>query len=678
MTRYGTFAKLRRCFALWLILLAGAQAAPIVEKVEPPNWWLGHTWNPIQLLLTGRDLEGATVAADSRAFRVAVRQTSGDGRYLFLSLDIGAGARPGKHRFRLLGPSGTADFYLALDPPAPTRGRFQGFGPDDVIYLLMTDRFSNGDPSNDSPAEFGLPADRSAAGAYHGGDFRGIRDRLGYLQDLGVTGLWMLPVYKNSSRHSSPAHGYHAVDFYAVEPRFGAMPELQELVDAAHHLGLKVMQDQVANHCGPHHPWVEAPPTGSWFHDLRLAPRLRNNFDLPALADPYARPRRRTVPLRGWFAGHLPDLDQTDPLVSDYLIQNALWWIGMTGVDGIRQDTYPYVDRPFWAKWKAAINRQFPGFFVVGEITARTPAVLSFFEGGIRRQGVDTKLDTMLDFPLHRAVRSVFAQNQPMTQLVEVLAQDFLYQRPEWLVPFVGNHDVPRFLSLAGGDISRLLMAQTFLLTTRGIPHLYYGDEIAMGKEDQGTSRSVRADFPGGFPGDTVNAFTPQGRAGDAAVVFDALRGLLHFRRAHPALRRGRLVQLLVNDDQYAFLRSTLAESVLILLNRAGPSRPIELEVDDIPLRDGLRFRSWPEGPPDLIVSGGKLQIPEPQKIHIYWTTHPQSHKAEFRSQEPEVRRDKDRDWRNARARTILDSDSKRSHQSGRKSRKMPRNGLLR
>lgn len=257
---------------------------------------------------------------------------------------------------------------------------------------------------------------------------------------------------------------------------------------------------------------------------------------------------------------------------------------------------------------------------MVGEITARTPAVLSFFEGGARRYGIDTKLPSMLDFPLHRAIRSVFAQGEPMTQLVEVLAQDSLYQRPELLVPFLGNHDVPRFLSLAGGDISRLLMAQAFLLTTRGIPHLYYGDEIAVGKEEKAGGRSsVRADFPGGFPGDPVNAFTPQGRTGDAAAVFDLLRGLLHFRQARPALRRGKLVQLLVDENQYAYLRSAAGEHVLVVLNRAGAA-PIDLEVDDIPLPDGLRFRSFPAGGPDLIVSGGRLRLKQPGQIHLYWT----------------------------------------------------------
>jgi glycosidase len=505
-----------------------------------------------------------------------------------------------------------------LDAPLDPKGRFQGFSSDDVIYLLMPDRFANGDPSNDSPPEFNRPADRNVMGAYHGGDLRGVRDHLPYLKDLGVTGIWMTPVYKNSNPAGTPYHGYHTVDFYDVEPRFGTMAQFRELVDAAHAAGIKVVQDQVANHCGPRHPWVANPPTKTWFNYPDRTPKPRNNYDIAALSDPYARPKRRELPLRGWFAGNLPDFNQDDPLVSDYLIENALWWIGMTGVDAIRQDTYPYVDRPFWEKWQTAIDRQYPGFVVVGEITAPNPGVLSFFEGGVRRNGTDTKLPSMLDFPLEGATRQVFAQGQPMTKLVDILSQDSLYRHPEMLVAFVGNHDGPRMLTVAESDIAKLMMAQTFLLTTRRVVHLYYGDEIGMGKGTDRTDRSIRADFPGGFSGDPVNAFTPEGRTGDAGVVFEWMRGLLHFRQEHPALRRGGLVQLLANQDQYAYLRSSPEEHVLVVLNRAGSAKALEIDVDDLSMPEGLRFQPFPAGAPDVAVSAGKLTIEQPKQIQIY------------------------------------------------------------
>ena len=580
----------RAIFAL-LLLVCALHAAPSVVKVEPPNWWIHSTRNPIQILLTGSDLSGTTLAAEARDFRVEVRRISADGRYLFAYLTIPASARPGKYRFHVRKAATDAAFDFRLDTPLSSAGRFQGFTPDDVIYLLMPDRFATA-------------ARNETVNAYHGGTLRGIRERLPYLKDLGVTGIWATPVYKNSTPDASPYHGYHTVDFYDVEPHFGTMQDFRDLVDAAHRLGMKVVQDQVANHCGPAHPWVAAPPTPTWFHGLDRTPKLRNNYDIAGLADPYARPSRLDPPLRGWFAGHLPDFDQTDPLVSDYLIQNALWWIGMSGVDAIRQDTYPYADRPFWEAWQSAIDRAYPSLTVTGEITAPTPAVLSFFDGGTRRRGFDTKLKSMLDFPLEHAIRAVFAEGQPMTQLTDVLAQDFLYQRPEMLVAFIGNHDQPRFLTLAGSEVTRLHMAQAFLLTTRRVPHLYYGDEIAMGAGTDRSDRSIRADLP-------VDAFT----SAPSSPTFGWLRVLLHLRQEHPALRRGGLTQLLVNQDQYVFLRTSPEERVLVVLNRAGSERPLDLDVSDLGLAERSRFTG--EGT-ELTVTRGRILLPQPPAVGIY------------------------------------------------------------
>jgi glycosidase len=358
-------------------------------------------------------------------------------------------------------------------------------------------------------------------------------------------------------------------------------------------------------------------PTRTWFHYPDRNPKPRNNFDIAGLADPYSRPKRRDSPLNGWFSPGMPDLNQEDPLVSDFVIQNALWWIGMTGIDGVRQDTYPYVDRPFWEKYQTAIDRQYPTFTVVGEITAPNPVALSFFEGGVRRRGIDTRLPSMLDFPLERAVREVFAQGQPMTRLVEILTQDSLYLRPEMLVVFPGNHDQPRFLTVANGDVSRLMAATAFVLTTRRVVHLYYGDEVAMaGNRDPDNRR----DFPGGFPGDPVDLFKPEGRTGDAAKVFNWTRDLLRFRREHPALRRGGLIQLLSNQDQYAYLRTSPEEDVLVVLNRAGREKPIAIEVDDLPfLKDGLRLAAFVPGTPDATVAAGKIVLEQPAEVQIYW-----------------------------------------------------------
>jgi glycosidase len=599
-----------------LVCAALSYSAPSVTKVEPPNWWIRHTRNPIQVMLTGSDLIGASVSTAAHGFRVEARRISANGHYLFLYLTIGPSVRPGTYRFDVKSPLGNTQFDFPLNAPLDPNGSFQGFSPDDVIYLLMPDRFANGETSNDALPGVGRPVDRSSPRALHGGDLRGIRDHLGYLKDLGVTGIWMTPIYRNSLGDYDAYHGYHTVDFYAVEPRFGTMEDLRNLVGEAHKLGLKVVQDQVANHSGPRHPWVADPPTPTWWHGLDRARRLRNNFDIAALADPYSRPKRQALPLEGWFAGTLPDFNQDDPLVADYLIQNALWWIGMTCMDAIRQDTYPYVDRKFWEQWQAAIDRQYPNLMVTGEITASTPAVLSFFEGGEARLGADTKLKSMLDFPLEYAVREVFAQGKPMTLLADILAQDSLYRHPERLVVFPGNHDQPRFLTAAGADISKLMMATTFVLTTRRTVHLYYGDEIAMqGRGDPDN----RKDFPGGWPRDAINAFTPEGRVGDAAKVFSFTRSLLHFRADHPALRRGSIANLVINANRYAYVRSAANECVLVVLNRSGSVEPIELGVDDLGWRDGTQFTPFMPGRPAPVVRHGKLVLADPGEINLYW-----------------------------------------------------------
>ena len=604
-----------RSTLLTFVCAAVSSAAPIIAKVDPPNWWIKHTRNPIQVLLTGSELQGASIRPAARGFRVETRRISDNGHYLFAYVTIDPSVKPGGYRFDVKSPTGAAAFELPLEAPLDPKGRFQGFSADDVIYLIMPDRFADGDPANDNLAGIGRPVDRSSPRALHGGDLRGIREHLGYLKDLGVTGIWLTPIYRNSLPDADAYHGYHAVDFYAVEPRFGTMQDLRDLVDGAHRMGLKVIQDQVANHSGPRHPWVADPPTPTWWHGLDRTPKLRNNFDIAALADPYARPMRREIPLEGWFAGSLPDFNQSDPLVADYLIQNALWWAGMTGLDGIRQDTYPYVDRPFWEQWQTAIDRQYPNLVVTGEITAPNPAVLSFFQGGERRNGADTKLKSMLDFPLESAVRSVFAQGKPMTLLTDILAQDSLYRQPENLVLFPGNHDQPRFLTMANGDVSKLLMATAFVLTTRRTVHLYYGDEIAMqGRGDPDN----RQDFPGGWRGDPINGFRAEGRTGDAARVFQLTRDLLHLRAEHAALRRGSMVNLMVTNHQYAYVRSTPAESLLVVLNRDAEKRSIQLEIDDLHWPEGVLVPALAGGPPAIPIRNGTLRIVNPKEVNIY------------------------------------------------------------
>lgn len=434
--------------ALWIFaFLSSANAAPpSVVKVEPPDWPSEDRATAVRILVTGRNLAGARVDATFPTKRLAVSPT---GTHLFVDLQLPAHAKPGSYPIRVRTTDGNATAPFAIVAPLPASGRFQGFSPDDVIYLMMPDRFANGDPSNDDPAVSRGMYDPAKPRYYHGGDFRGIINRLPYLKDLGVTAVWLTPIYDNVNHLNerqkvdglpiADYHGYGASDFYAVEEHFGTFDEFRELVDRAHALGIKVIQDQVANHTGPYHPWVQDPPTGTWFHGTE-ARHVAETWRTWTLIDPHATPATRSSTLDGWFVDVLPDLNQDDPEVARYLIQNTLWWIARTGIDGIRQDTVPYVPSSFWHDWNAAIHERYPNVRVVGEIYDTDPALPAFFQGG--RAG----FDSVFDFPLQDAIARVFTGKAPVRELPKMLAHDGLYPDPDRLVTFIGLHDMARFL----------------------------------------------------------------------------------------------------------------------------------------------------------------------------------------------------------------------------------------
>jgi neopullulanase len=460
--------------------------------------------------------------------------------------------------------------------------------------LIMPDRFANGDRSNDDPAKSKGLFDRSNPKFYHGGDLRGVIDRLAYLKDLGVTALWLNPWYDNTDhaddkevyegQPTTGYHGYGAIDFYAVDEHLGDTSTLRELVEKAHALGIKVIQDQVANHTGPYHLWVKDTPTPNWFNGTE-AKHINETWQTWALKDPHASPQVLRSVLDGWFIDILPDLNQNDPEARRYIIQNTLWWVGITGLDAIRQDTLPYVPRAFWRDWMAAIKREYPRLNVIGETYDSDPAQVAFFQGGAKQwDGVDSGIDTEFDFPLFYAIRDAFAKGENVKKLAEVLSHDYLYANPQVLVPFLGLHDMLRFMSEEKATPKGLMLAQTFLMTTRGIPLIYYGDEIAMeGKGDPDNRR----DFPGGFPGDARNAFTSGGRDAGEREVFDHLKRVIHIRRELESLRRGKLVTLAVADQQYAFARQTPRESVVVIFNNADKEAQVEIDTSPLKLATG-------------------------------------------------------------------------------------------
>ena len=566
---------------------------PSVTKVEPPWWWARHTINPVRLLVRGQNLQGARVRpnrAATRVFNVVVNKA---GTYLFLDVNISPSTRPGSYPLVVETAQGVATIPFTIGTSLDPQENFQGITANDVVYLIMPDRFADGDQSNNVPIDAPLAAnDRRNPRAYHGGDIRGIINNLQYLKELGVTALWLTPWYDNWNGvnacdkpwcPNTYYHGYHAIDYYAVEDRFGDMATLRELVDKAHRLGLKVIQDQVANHVGSQHPWSKDPPLADWFHGT-LDRHSLNKFQNSTLLSPHANQQEVRNTLDGWFNDDLPDMNQEQPEVARYEIQNALWWVGITGVDGIRQDTIQYMPRSFIRDLSNSLHRQYPKMWMVGEVFERDAAQTAFFIGGhLGWDGIDTKLDSVFDFAVWNASLLAFTNKLPMRALRDQLKYDALYPDASKVTMLLNNHDTPRFLSLEGASLEGAMMHAAFTITVRGIPQLYYGEEIAMeGKDDPDNRR----DFPGGFPGDTRSAFTASGRTEKERRMFEWTRDWIRLRAEHTAIRNGRLIDLFYDDDSYAFARQDQIETVIIAFNRGAQERKITVPVGAIGLRD--------------------------------------------------------------------------------------------
>ena len=601
-----------------------------VTKVEPPNWWVGFT-PEVMLLLSGQDLEATKVSCNLPTLKVSRTQATAGGNYLFVWLKIGTDTRPGTAVCRIAAPKGTTSFELPLSARAPTVGRFQGLSADDVIYLIMPDRFANGDPTNDEPAEAPGSHDRAKPRAYHGGDLRGIQNHLGYLKDLGVTTLWLTPVVKNGA--TQDYHGYGAVDLYAIDPHLGSLKDYQDLVTAAHKEKMKVFFDAVPNHVGPLNPWVANPPLPDWFHGTKqhhldsFSPlkgtfygkpggEAAKNDPFESLIDPHAPEWMKQNLTEGWFFGILPDMNTENPIVEEYLLQNSVWWAEVSGLDGYRVDTFPYVGRKFWAYWHASLRQFYPKLTTIGEVFHPDSTVTSFFVGGARRyDGIDSGLSTVFDFPMFFTLRDVLLHAAPVGRIPDILRHDALYPHPEMLVAFFANHDVPRFASADGSSPAKLKLAFGLTLTLRGIPELYYGDEIGMpGSGDPDNRR----DFPGGWPGDTTDAFTQAGRTHDQQEIFSYVRELLRVRREHAALRGGYLWHLASDESTYVFLRESEENRVVVAFSNADKTRELRIPLTRTPMQNAAALSPiFGEAKAELAQSELHLSLPA-QSLSIF------------------------------------------------------------
>lgn len=535
------------------------------------------------VLLYGENLARAGISVDYPGAHVDKVQTEPDGKHAFVWVKLDSKAKPGNLSIRVKTGAGETQATLPLLARPSSKGKYQGISRDDVIYLIMPDRFADGDPSNNQP-KGAAPGtyDRNGAKTYHGGDLKGIQQHLPYLKDLGVTTLWLTPIDDNDNS-TSDYHGYGAVDEYAVEDHFGTMQDYQDLVAAAHQLGMKVLFDMVPNHVGPKHPWAASQPSPGWLHGT-TEHHLDTDYFYPPITDPHAVKANYVSALEGWFANALPDLAQENPLVAQYLLQNAYWWTESGGLDGFRIDTFPYVPRAFWAYYHKGLFSTYPHFFTVGEIYDFNPTVTSYWAGGQTGfDGIDTRLTTPFDFPMNSAIREVVAHGASAKKIVDVLRQDRLYPHPELLVTFIGNHDMKRFLTDANGSRAKLKLAFSLLATLRGIPQLYYGDEIGMGGGDDPDNRQ---DFPGGFPGDQHDAFTRAGRTPEEQDVYSHVQTLLKLRAEHPALRTGVQKHVSVGDKYYAFTREVDGERLLIVFHNGDAPENVTLDLANTSITD--------------------------------------------------------------------------------------------
>ncbi|MGA9119708.1 MAG: alpha-amylase family glycosyl hydrolase [Bacteroidota bacterium] len=567
----------RLTWAVFLCVVAFSSAVaqkPVVSRIDPPNWWEGMKLDTLRLLLYGDHLDDAVVTARGTSVKILRTLGGASPHHLFVDIAIQPTAKPGTVSLTLShnGSSTSTAFPLLARQRSPRQ--FQGFSSSDIVYLITPDRFANGDVTNDSVPGMTEGVHRDNAFGRHGGDIQGIIDHLDYLVNLGVTTLWISPLIENNNPRQS-YHGYAATDLYRIDPRFGSNAQYRELVHRAHALGLKVILDHVANHISIHHPWLSDLPTRTWLNGS-VASHAITNHGKTALMDPHGDSSTVRNLLDGWFTNEMPDLNQRDPSLAAYIIQNTIWWIESAGLDGIREDTYPYVQPEFWPRWCNAILREYPELNILGEVWVGEPAYLAPFQrGSALVPSLHPSLPVLTDFALFDEINRVFGGHQSIYRIYECLGKDYLYANPDNLLTFVDNHDVKRVMAALREDTARVRLALTLLLTTRGIPAIYYGTEIGIkGGDNDGT---VRADFPGGFPLDERDCFTVQGRSAAQEELYVFVQRLIQLRKTHTALSQGRLVQFNPTHEVYCYIRENENERILVSMNSGTESQTVDL-----------------------------------------------------------------------------------------------------
>lgn len=561
-----------RFFFFIVFLLASSLGlwAQSIERIEPAFWWAGMSNPKLQLLVHGPQIGQTIPSVEYPGVRVAQVHTVENANYLFIDLELAPNVQPGSFDLSFTHEGSPVQVYrYELKARKPNSAQRPTFTSADVMYLIMPDRFANGDPTNDNIAGMREKADRQNPSGRHGGDIEGIRQRLDYISDLGFTAIWLNPVLENDMPDFS-YHGYATTDFYSIDRRYGGNAAYLQLVEQAHERGIKVVMDMIFNHCGSAHWWMNDLPSADWLNQWPTY--TQTNYRGTTLADPYASKFDRDQMVNGWFVPTMPDLNQKNTLVENYLIQNSIWWIEYADLNGIRMDTHPYADKHMMTRWIERVQAEYPGFMIVGEVWLDDPAALAYWSKGAQNyDGFDSKLPGLIDFPVMQAIkRSLNQENgwyDGAAGLYQVFAMDYHYKDPNTNLTFLDNHDLSRIWSELGKDIRKFKMATTLLLTTRGIPMVYYATEVlSEGREPEGHG-FIRRDFPGGWPSDKRNAFEAKGRTALENEAFDHLRTLVRWRKNKDVVHKGRLTHWLPANGIYALARTTDTATVLVLIN---------------------------------------------------------------------------------------------------------------
>lgn len=569
----GLLIRMRYIVFVTLLLNSQILLSQIkIDRVEPAFWWAGMQHQEVMVMLYGDnigELQPSFAYTDLELARVVKTDNN---NYLFLYLNIGQNAQPGTFEITLSknGKPKTT-FTYEIKKRRQNSAFRQGFNSSDVMCLLYPDRFANGDSQNDNVEGYSDQLNRTDDYGRHGGDIQGIIDHLDYIKEMGFTALWLNPVFENNMPSAS-YHGYAATDFYKVDPRLGSNELYVKLSDEAHKRGIKLIKDMIMNHCGSNHWWMADPPSNDWVH-------YQDNFKVTnhrrhVMHDPYASQADKQLFEDGWFVEAMPDMNQRNPLLADYLIYNSIWWIEYANLDGLRHDTHPYSGVGFMNRWTRHIMEEYPNFNIVGEEWSHDPAVLAKWQRGSNLP-VDfaSCLPSLMDFPIQatlvEALREDEGWNTGFIKLYEKLASDYLYPDPNNLVIFPDNHDMDRFYRQVNNDLYLYKIGMTYIATMRGIPQIQYGTELLMSNEKGGDHGQIREDFPGGWKGDNVNGFTGENLSADQAEAQIFTKKLLNWRKNTPLMHNGKLMQFApTHDGIYVYFRYNDENAVMVVLNK--------------------------------------------------------------------------------------------------------------